>query len=299
MDPKIGLRDLAAVVGVAEAGSFSRAAEALWISRATMTEQVKNVERILGVKLFERTTRSVSPTPAGRVFVDHASRLLIDLSGMQDAVREAGELPRGVVRIGLPAGVVTQRIWYSISGFRRDYPEVELHFVETTIDQLIRSIHKGELDLSVISWPAGEAPSGVRTKELGSTATGVVVSPDHALTRTHPVSSEDLNEFPLVTFVQGFALRAIAEDFCHRAKIEPIIAMESSVDETVAGLVRAQVGYSITTVEQAEREGLAILSTKIASLDRVTGLAWSNRGELASVAAKLRDRIAEGARLGF
>lgn len=299
MQPKIGVRDLTAVLEVAEAGSFSRAAESLWVSRATMSEQIKHVEHLLGVKLFDRTTRSVSLTPAGRVFAEHAARLLIDLAGMQDAVREAGDLPRGTVRIGVPAGVVTQRIWYSISGFRRDYPEIELVFVENTTAELLRSITKAELDLSLASWPAGQTPTGVQTTELGSTATGVVVAVDHPLAKAPSMASADLAEIPLVTFVHGFALRAIAEDYCQRAGIQPVIAMESSVDETVAGLVRAKIGYSITTAEQAEREGLTMLATEIPCLDRTIGLAWSNRGELTSAAAKLRDRIADGSRLGY
>ncbi|KXF52918.1 hypothetical protein AXA44_08785 [Rhodococcus sp. SC4] len=297
MDTKIGVQDLRAVLEVAERGSFARAAEALWVSRATMSEQIKGVERTLGVRLFDRTTRSVNPTPAGRVFVEHAARLLIELAGMQEAVREAGEQPRGVVRLGLPAGVVTQRIWHIISTFRRDYSEIELVFAETTIDELIRSIQKGELDLSVVAWPAGRVPGGVNTAELTSTATGVVVAPDHALAKLSRVPSESLDGLPLVTFVPGFALRAIAEEFCQRAGLQPVIALQSSVDETVAGLVRAKVGYSISTLSNAEREELAVLTTEVPCLDRIVGVAWSKQGLLAPAAAKLRDRIVSGYQL--
>lgn len=279
---------------VAERGSFARAAEAQWVSRASMSERIRGVETGLGVRLFDRTTRTVRLTPAGRVFVDHAGRLLVELAGMQEAVREAGSRPRGVVRFGVPAGVVTQRVWQVLSVFRRDYPEIELIFAETTIDDLLIALRKGELDLSVIAWPAGHGPLGVQTAELATSATGVVVAADHALARAVRVASAQLADVSLVTFVPGFALRAIAEDFCERAGLEPVVAMQSSVDETVTGLVRAQVGYSVTTLDRAGQEGLAVLSTELGCLDRVLGVAWSAHGALAPGPAKLRDRLIEG-----
>lgn len=293
MDTQISVQDLRAVLEVADHCSFARAAEALWLSRARMSEQIRDVERGLGVRLFDRTTRSVKLTPAGRVFVEHAAGLLVELASMQDAVREAGKRPRGKVRLGLPAGVVTQRIWHIVSTFRRVYPEIELVFAETTIDELLHAIQKGELDLSVVAWPASRPPAGVHTAELESTATGVVVAPDHELTKASPVVSADLIGLSLVTFVRGFTLRAIAEEFCERAGLEPVIALQTSVDETVAGLVRAKVGYSILTMERAQHERLSLLTTELPCLDRVVGLAWSKQGRLEPPAAKLRDRILE------
>lgn len=291
MDTNISVPDLRAVLGVAQHGSFARAAEALWLSRARMSEQIRDIERGLGVRLFDRTTRSVKLTPAGRVYVERAAQILAELASMQEAVREAGERPRGTVRLGLPAGVVTQRIWHVVSAFRTAYPEIEFVFAETTIEELVESLRKGDLDLSVVAWPAGRPPPGVRTTELASSPTGVVVAADHPLAKAPRVASADLGSLPLVTFVRGFALRAIAEDFCQRAGLEPVVALQSSVDETVAGLVRAKVGYSVTTLDRAEQERLCVLSTELGCLERVVGLAWPQHAALAPAAAKLRDCI--------
>ncbi|MER7395318.1 LysR family transcriptional regulator [Streptomyces sp. NPDC000151] len=297
MDANVTVRDLRAVLEVAERGSFARAADALWVSRATMSEQIRGIERGLGVRLFDRTTRSVRLTPAGRVFIDHAARLLADLSGMEEAVREAGEQPRGTVRLGLPAGVVTQRIWHVLSAFRRSYPAIELIFAETTIQDLIHAVQKGELDLSVAAWPAERTPTGVSTAELALSHTGVAVAPDHELAKLPSVPAEELADVPLVTFVHGFALRTIAEDFCRRAGLDPLVAMQSSVDETVSGLVRAKVGYSILTHERAAQDGLTLLPTDIPCPDRVLGLAWAQHGTLAPAAVRLRERIIDGFRV--
>ncbi|WP_168929278.1 LysR family transcriptional regulator [Nocardioides sp. GY 10113] len=295
MESKIEVRDLRAVLEVAEHGSFARAAEALWISRASMSEYVKRVEEALGVRLFDRTTRAVRLTPAGRTFVDHATRVLADLDGMQDAVQAAGALTRGRVRLGLPAGVVNQRIWQAISVFHRDHPAVELEFTETTVDDLVRAIQKGDLDLSVVSWPVGAPPARVAVAELDTEPTTVAVAPDHPLAgRT--VAASELQEIPLVTFTEGIVLRTIAEEFCRRADLSPTIALRSSVDETVVGLVRTQVGYTITTQHRAREAGLAVVTTDVAPLDRVRGLAWSRRGPLDPVAGLLRDRISSGFR---
>jgi len=292
MDIGLSVRDLRAVVEVAEHGSFARAAEALWISRASMSEQIRGVERSLGVRLFDRTTRRVALTPAGKVFIDHAARLLTDLAGMREAVREAGERPHGTVRLGVPAGVVTQRIWHVLSAFRSAYPEIEIVFAETTIHDLILQVRKGELDLSVVAWPAGHGPTGVDTAELAASPTGVVLAPDHELAQHPELTSDELSDLPLVTFVEGFALRDIAADFCHRAGLSPDIALQSSVDETVSSLVRAKVGYTVITRDRAKQDGLVLVPTTPACLDRVLGLAWpAGGGPQASAARMLRRRI--------
>lgn len=296
MNAKVSVRDLRAVFEVAEQGSFARAADALWVSRARMSEQIRSVETLLGVRLFDRTTRSVTVTPAGRVFVDYAIRLLADLSSMEEAVREVGQQPRGKVRLGLPAGVVNQRFWQVLSAFRRAYPSIDFIFAETIIPELVRSVQTGELDLSVIAWSAGDVPSGVETAALAASNTTVVVAPEHELAKQPEVTVEELAGEALVTFVPGFALRAIAEDFCRRAGLAPLIAMQSSVDETVSGLVRAKVGYSITTMDRAIQDGLAPLTMPVIPTDRVLGLAWSSQNEMSPAARKLRTRVIQSFR---
>ncbi|TYL45692.1 LysR family transcriptional regulator [Nocardioides sp. BGMRC 2183] len=291
MEPRMGVRDLTAVVAVAEHASFARAAEALWISRASMSEQVKRVEQALGVRLFERTTRSVALTPAGRIFVDHATRVLADLDGMTDAVRAAGELTRGTIRLGLPAGVASQRFWHVLSSFHRDHPAVELEFTETAVDDLVGATSKRELDLSLVAWPAGSPPARVSTAELDVEQTCIAVATDHPWASANAVSAEDLAGVPLVTFTAGFVLRAIAEELCRRAGIEPSIALQSATDGTVAGLVRAHVGYTVTTRAHALDAGLVAVACEVEPLERVNGLAWARRRTLDPVATRLRDRL--------
>lgn len=288
---QIEIRDLRAVIAVAEHASFARAAEALWVSRATMSEQIKTVERRLGVRLFERTTRRVSPTPAGKLFVERANRLLADLGGLQDVVRESGQLTTGRVRLGIPPGVVTRQGWHALSAFHRDYPAVELIFTETSVEEINRAIARRDVDLGITAWPAGRPPEQVASVELGQDPTGVAVAPDHPLAGTRAVTADMLRDMPLVTFTRGFVLREIAEDFCRRSELEPKIALHSSVDSTVAGLVRAELGFTVTTHHHARAEGLTILDTEIDCLERIRGLAWTSRGRLDPVTTLLRNRI--------
>ncbi|WP_181407547.1 LysR family transcriptional regulator [Nocardioides sambongensis] len=293
-ESRLQVRDLRAIVAVAEHASFARAADALWISRASMSEQVKRVEQVLGVRLFERTTRSVRPTPAGRIFVDHAVRVLAELDGLTDAVRAAGELTRGRIRLGLPAGVVNQRFWHALSSFHRDHPAVELVFTETSVDDLVRAVAARELDLSVTAWPAGAPPTQVSVAELETEPTCIAVAGDHPWATGATLPSADLATEPLVAFSPGFVLRTIAEDLCRRAGGEPTVALQTSTDETVAGLVRAQVGYAVTTHAHARDAGLTAVACEVEPLDRVNGLAWARHRALDPVTTRLRDRLLAG-----
>src|SRR3954454_7314774 len=94
-----GLNDLDAVVAIAREGSFRGAARALGLSTTALSNAVAKLEANLGVRLFNRTTRSVSLTDAGRVFVEQVSPALQDIHGAMEAVRSQQATPSGTLRI--------------------------------------------------------------------------------------------------------------------------------------------------------------------------------------------------------
>lgn len=124
-----GLQELEAVVAVARAGSFRKAALSLEMSTTSLSNAVGKLEKHLGVRLFNRTTRSVSLTDAGRVFVERAGPALGDLQSAMDAARSKQATPSGVLRINTFASGAREIISPLLLEFVRRYPDVHVDLV--------------------------------------------------------------------------------------------------------------------------------------------------------------------------
>ncbi|KPX01184.1 Cyn operon transcriptional activator, partial [Pseudomonas savastanoi] len=94
------LRHIRYLLAVSDHGNFTRAAEALHVSQPALSQQIRQLESSLGVQLFDRTRRSVVPTDAGRVYLDHARRCLLELEAGKRALNDVSDLSRGQLRLG-------------------------------------------------------------------------------------------------------------------------------------------------------------------------------------------------------
>lgn len=141
-----GLGDLDAVVAIAREGSFRGAALALGMSTTALSNAVAKLEANLGVRLFNRTTRSVSLSDAGRVFVEQVSPALQDIHGAMDAVRSQQATPSGTLRINAFAAAAREIISPLVLEFLRRHPEVHIDLV--TEGRLVDIVAEG-FDLGV------------------------------------------------------------------------------------------------------------------------------------------------------
>ncbi len=149
------LRRLRYFVTVAEELNFRRAAERLHVAQPGLSARIKSLEEELGVKLLERTTRSVLLTAAGRVFLQEARSLL-------DAAVKAGHLARkahhgmvGTLRVGVIAPAASPRLAGVLRHFHQSFPGVQLALLELTSVEQLRRLRAGELDVGLLRPPVG------------------------------------------------------------------------------------------------------------------------------------------------
>lgn len=141
-----GLSDLDAVIAVARRASFRAAALDLGMSTTALSKAVGKLEANLGVRLFNRTTRSVSLTDAGRVFIEQAGPALQDLRGAMEAARAQGATPSGTLRINAFATAAREILSPLVFEFLRRYPKVHVDLV--TEGRLVDIVAEG-FDLGV------------------------------------------------------------------------------------------------------------------------------------------------------
>jgi len=183
-----GLSDLDAIVAVSREGSFRGAATALGMSTTALSNAVARLETSLGVRLFNRTTRSVSPTDAGRAFVERVSPALQDIHGAMDAARSHQATPSGTLRINAFAAGAREIVSPLVLEFLRRHRGVHVDLV--TEGRLVDIVAEG-FDLGVRR--ADLVPADMIAVPLGRPQRyAVVAAPDYLQRRGTPQTPADL-----------------------------------------------------------------------------------------------------------
>lgn len=185
---KANLNDLKAVIAISRRGTFRGAAIELGMSTTALSHAIGKLEENLGVRLFNRTTRSVSLTEAGRLFVEQVGPALQDIHSALDIVRSQKELPSGTLRINAAAFAAREIISPLIIEFLRRYPEMNIDLV--TEGKLVDIIAAG-FDLGIRV--AHLVPSDMIAVSLGKPQRYVVVgSPEYFKNHEKPKIPTDL-----------------------------------------------------------------------------------------------------------
>jgi DNA-binding transcriptional LysR family regulator len=150
------------VVAVAETLGFHKAAERCHVSQPTLSAQVKQLEDVLGVQLFERDRRRVLLTAAGAVVVAHARRVLLEIDDMIAAAKQLIEPCSGTFRIGVIPTIAPYLLPDVVPAVRARYPKLQLVFREEKTDALVADLREGRLDAGLLALEAdiGEWASG-------------------------------------------------------------------------------------------------------------------------------------------
>lgn len=149
MDQLLALR---VFVRIAESGTFSKAADTLGIPKPTVTKLVQDLEKHLGIRLLQRTTRRVSVTPEGAAYYERASRLIGELQEMDEQAARARSQPRGRIRVDIGSSLANMVLIPALAGFRARYPDIEVDLgvsdrpVDLIGDGVDCVIRGGELD---------------------------------------------------------------------------------------------------------------------------------------------------------
>jgi DNA-binding transcriptional LysR family regulator len=144
------LRHLHYFIAVAEELHFSRAAERLCISQPPLSQQIRDLEEELGVKLFERTKRHVHLTEAGKVFLDRSYLLLAQLEQAIAATQRIGRGEVGQLAIGFVDSAMYTSLPEMLKGFREQFPAVELRLQEMTTAQQIQALYDKQIDVGIV-----------------------------------------------------------------------------------------------------------------------------------------------------
>ncbi len=283
------LRHLRYFVAVAQELSFRRAAQKLNLAQPPLSAQIKSLELELGVRLFERTTRSVSLTLAGEVFLEQARLVLTTAAQAERRAKEAAHGLVGTLRLGVIAPVANARLAKILSQFRQQFPNVDLSIFDLNIPEQLRRLREHELDAGLVRPPVGFAELEFQFVEEADQV--LALPADHRLARKRHLEWRDFDGEPMV-MVQPSMQHGYYDAFlaaCARAGAKPKPAQYANDIQNKLWLISAGFGLAPTTATLAEvkRPGLAFRALP-SGLPRVqTVLAW-RRGDESPVLAHFR-----------
>ena len=231
-------------VELAHTRHYTRAAERLCITQPSLSHAIAQLERELGVPLFEKSGRNTELTRFGEQFLGCAERTL---STLDEGVEELGRVARGegLVRLGLLRTLGVDYVPEVVSRFLAANPGKKIHFTFETgmTDRLLEGLAERRYDLVFASKPPAE---------LGFTAVAVerqdlvlIVPKNHPLALRHSVDLAEALPYPQVYFSKGSGLREVVDGLFSAAGGAPQIAYETEEDQVIAGLVAQGFGIAV------------------------------------------------------
>jgi DNA-binding transcriptional LysR family regulator len=303
----LDLQALRVVREVARAGSFGQAARTLAYTPPAVSQRVAALEREHGVRLFERSPTGVSPTPAGRLLLKHAERLLQAADAASADLAAAADFRRGRIRIGMFATAAAGFAVEALRAARKDLG-LEIEVLEGEPYELLPRVIARDLDLAIVFSYEGQAASisfegrasvdetRLTRIRLGDDPLVLVVAGDHPLAARGKVRRTELRQ---ETFVPVSPLMPTFPGVERHLGYRPRFATVKTADyQAILGFVAAGVGVALvprTVVEQGRRDDIVAVSLAGRPISRRVDVALPADGVAPGVISAFVDAIVDAA----
>ncbi len=258
--PWIELRLWRQFAAVADTLHFGQAATRLHMTQPPLTQAIAQLERVLGVRLFDRTKRSVQLTSAGAALLPSVLDLLARAQALPAQALSAAQGEVGRLRLGFVSTVGYALLPQWVRGFRALYPKVQLDLLEATGDMQLQGLERGELDAGFMLHAPGFAPAGLAQCLIAQEPLVLALPEQHPLAIQPTLCLNDVLNEPLVIFPRRIAPSLYDGIFAlyHGAGYLPAVAQEAIQMQTIVNLVSAGLGVAWVpeSVRQFQRSGV-------------------------------------------
>ena len=235
---------LQAFIAVSKQGSFSLAADCLYLTQPAVSKRIAGLERELGIRLFDRIGRQVMLTEAGSTLLPRAQNLLNDLSDLKRLASNLSGTVTGTLVMGTSHHIGLHRLPAPLRVFTSSYPGVRLDIRFMDSEAACRAVETGELEIAVVTLP-NLGPGKLDLRKVWDDPLAFVVASDHPLASTTALSLAELTGYPAVLPGKTTYTRAILDAAISKHNLELKINMSTNYLETLKMLVSAGQGWSL------------------------------------------------------
>ena len=242
----MNLRDLQYLIAVAETGHFGKAAKRCFVSQPTLSSQIKKLEEHLGLKVFERTNRSVNITPVGEKIIAHARKSVEQAEAIDQIARAHRDPLAGILRVGAIPTLSPYLTPLILAPLIKNYPQLELVLIEETTSTLEDRLRNHEIDVALLATPLKE--EGLVEHQLFDEPFWLIHPKNHPLYTKEEITRDDLAELDILLLSEMHCLSKQVMKVCRlKERREGIMeSLGAFTLETLVQLVAA--GYGCTLV---------------------------------------------------
>ena len=291
----MNLHHLNTFLVVARTLSFTRAAGELHLTQPTVSSGVNELERSLGVRLFNRSGRSISLTMEGRLLLKYAEQIHDLSTEAQDRIHHRDVEPGESFRFGAIDAAVIYLLPDVLEAYHKRFPQVEISIQVDASRFLVDEIVRGRSEFGVLTLPLSDPR--IDTLTLQEDALPLVVGGGHPFTKRKRVRLEEVVRETLILFHEGSMSRKPVDEHLAEAGLSPGRVMEMSSPEAMRKLVEAGVGVSflpsMTVRESVDAGSLVELDVVEMKMKRQIGLAWRKGRYFSPAIQAFLDQVVE------
>jgi len=276
---------LKAFTAVADSGSFSVAAEHLFLTQPAISKRIAALESELDAKLFDRIGRTVTLTEAGRALLPRAQNILVEL---EDSVRAISNLTgevHGTLRFATSHHIGLHRLPPALKRFTQQHPQVRLDIRFMDSEEACTAVEHGELELGIVTLPPKPLPN-LTTRVVWQDPLGIAVSSHHPLATRTRVNLNELAQHPAILPATNTYTRQIAERAFKTLGLKLDVALSTNYLETIKMLTSVGIGWSLLPVTMLDSRTRQ-LSVRGLSLQRSLGIVYHRERTLSNAAREL------------
>jgi len=287
------IASLQAFLAVAESGSFSRAAERIFLTQPAVSKRIATLETQLGTRLFDRIGKRVQLTPAGVVLLDRARRVLRELDEVKRSIADLSGTIAGELRLATSHHIGLHRLPVPLKRFHDTFPQVRLDLRFMDSEQACNEVARGEIELAIVTLPPKLDPP-LRSDTVWNDPLDLVVAPHHPLARLQNVQVRNLAEYPAIlpgpgTYTREIILNALG---AWRDQIE--IGMATNYLEVLKMLASIGLGWSALPRTMID-DSLSVVQAGKMKIERTLGIVTHSARTLSNAAQALIRTVRETA----
>ena len=262
MQEPLEIRHLRYFLAVAEAGSFSRAADRLGISQPSVSQQMRDLEVGLRVPLFQRRGKRILLTPGGLIFQEHARAVLRQLENfMQELNREPGQL-RGALHLGVVPVLNVPLVPTLLGLFIADHPAISVIVEEISSTEIETALEEGRMDVG-LGFLTRHSPN-LRYERLCTDEFALIVSESHPWSKRRVIPLSELHQQRLLQLPDTFVMRRMTDALCRNHQVRPrMIAEINAIETLLRSLAPLRAAALMPKIALRGREGLKLKAIRL------------------------------------
>jgi LysR family cyn operon transcriptional activator len=259
-DP-LEIRHLRYFLAVAEAGNFSRAADRLGVSQPNISQQMRDLETVLRVDLFQRRGKRILLTSAGNIFQQHARAILRQIENfLEELSRAPGEM-RGALHVGVVPILNVPLIPKLVGAFATTHPDVNLTVEEISSTEIETAIEEGRMDVG-LGFLTRHSPN-LHYEHLGDDQFALIVHRSHPWAKRRMISVTDLHRERIVQLPDSFVMRRMTDAICREHQVRPrTIAEINAIEPLLRSLAPLNAGALMPRIVVRENSELMAIRLK-------------------------------------